>query len=221
MFDAHHWPRWGNDRVQESLRGQRDLYAHFNNQVLHLTNQGVTVSQIHNVYELPKSLQQRWVCRGYHGSVPHNARAVVNRYLGFFDPGQAGGDDGRLRPQIRDPPRHARSCQDRPRRRLRSGAREHDPGVIGGRPTSPAIGHWRGCPTLDRPGEIFRGLDRHIGAVGTIDPRSATRQHPPPHPRRETGLRIGARPRVRNGPRHRSDSSGRVVGAGRGQALPR
>ena len=53
--------------------------------MLHLANQGVTVNQIHNVYELPNSLQQRWDCRGYHGSVPHNARAVVNRYLGYWD----------------------------------------------------------------------------------------------------------------------------------------
>lgn len=85
MFGAHHWPRWGNARVQEVLRAQRDLYAHFNNQVLHLANRGVTVNQVHNVYELPKSLQQRWECRGYHGSVPHNARGVVNRYLGYWD----------------------------------------------------------------------------------------------------------------------------------------
>ena len=85
LFGAHHWPRWGNDRVQEILRAQRDLYAHFNNQVLHLANQGVTVNQIHNVYELPKSLQQKWECRGYHGSVQHNARGVVTRYLGFWD----------------------------------------------------------------------------------------------------------------------------------------
>ena len=35
MFASHHWPRWGNDRVQEVLRGQRDLYANINNQVLH------------------------------------------------------------------------------------------------------------------------------------------------------------------------------------------
>lgn len=85
MFTAHHWPRWGNDRVQDILRAQRDLYAHFNNQVLHLANQGVTINQIHNVYELPKSLQQKWECRGYHGSVQHNCRGVVNRYLGFWD----------------------------------------------------------------------------------------------------------------------------------------
>ena len=25
MFAAHHWPRWGNERIQQVLRGQRDL----------------------------------------------------------------------------------------------------------------------------------------------------------------------------------------------------
>ena len=85
MLASHHWPRWGNERVQEILRGQRDLYAHMNNQVLHLANQGVTINQIHKVYELPRSIQQKWDCRGYHGSPQHNARGVLNRYLGFWD----------------------------------------------------------------------------------------------------------------------------------------
>lgn len=85
MFASHHWPRWGNERIQEVLRGQRDLYAHMNNQVLHLANQGVTINQVHNVYELPKGLQEKWFCRGYHGSAQHNARGVVQRYLGFWD----------------------------------------------------------------------------------------------------------------------------------------
>src|SRR5215475_1037310 len=71
MFASHHWPRWGNDRM--------------NNQVLHLANQGVTINQIHNVYEVPKGLQEKWYCRGYHGSPQHNARGVVQRYLGFWD----------------------------------------------------------------------------------------------------------------------------------------
>jgi alkyl sulfatase BDS1-like metallo-beta-lactamase superfamily hydrolase len=85
MFASHHWPRWGNARVQEVLRGQRDLYAHMNNQVLHLANQGVTINEIHNVYRVPPSLQQQWFTRGYHGSPEHNARGVVQRYLGFWD----------------------------------------------------------------------------------------------------------------------------------------
>jgi alkyl sulfatase BDS1-like metallo-beta-lactamase superfamily hydrolase len=85
MFASHHWPRWGNARIQEVLRGQRDLYAHMNNQVLHLANQGVTINEIHNVYEVPKGLQSKWFCRGYHGSPQHNSRGVVQRYLGFWD----------------------------------------------------------------------------------------------------------------------------------------
>lgn len=85
MFASHHWPRWGNARVQEVLRAQRDLYAHMNNQVLHFANQGVTINEIHNVYEVPKSLQAKWHCRGYHGSPEHNSRGVIQRYLGFWD----------------------------------------------------------------------------------------------------------------------------------------
>jgi len=85
MFASHHWPRWGNERIQEVLRDQRDLYAHMNNQVLHLANQGVTINQIHNVYRLPESILRKWHCRGYHGSPEHNARGVVQRFLGFWD----------------------------------------------------------------------------------------------------------------------------------------
>jgi alkyl sulfatase BDS1-like metallo-beta-lactamase superfamily hydrolase len=85
LFYSHHWPRWGNERVQEVLRGQRDLYAHMNNHVLHLANQGVTINQIHNVYEQPQSLRDKWFNRGYHGSPEHNSRGTVQRYLGFWD----------------------------------------------------------------------------------------------------------------------------------------
>lgn len=85
MFASHHWPRWGNERVQEVMRAQRDLYANMNNQVLHLANQGVTINEVHNVYKLPKGLRDKWYCRGYHGSPEHNARGVIQRYLGFWD----------------------------------------------------------------------------------------------------------------------------------------
>lgn len=85
MFASHHWPRWGNARIQEVLRAQRDLYANLNNQVLHLANQGVTINQIHNVYTPPKSLLAQWHCRGYHGSFENNSRGVIQRFLGYWD----------------------------------------------------------------------------------------------------------------------------------------
>jgi len=85
MFASHSWPRWGNGRIQEVMRSQRDTYANLNNGVLHLANQGVTINQIHNEYKVPRSLQQQWSARSYHGSVEHNSRAVINRYLGYWD----------------------------------------------------------------------------------------------------------------------------------------
>lgn len=51
MFASHSWPRWGNARIQEVLRTQRDAYA----------NQGVTINEIHDVYQVPKALQQSWL----------------------------------------------------------------------------------------------------------------------------------------------------------------
>jgi len=85
MFASHSWPRWGNDRIQEVMRAQRDAYANLNNQTLHYANRGVTINEIHNVYEVPKSLQQQWAVRSYHGDVQNNVRGVVNRFLGHFD----------------------------------------------------------------------------------------------------------------------------------------
>jgi len=85
MFASHSWPRWGNDRVQEVMRAQRDAYAHLNNDVLNKANKGVTINEIHNVYKLPKSLEQNWAAHSYHGSEAHNSRAVINRYLGYWD----------------------------------------------------------------------------------------------------------------------------------------
>ena len=85
MFASHHWPRWGNERVQEVLRDQRDVYAHMNNQVLHHVNQGVTINEIHNVYKSPASLEKGWTTGFYHGSRENNSRGIVNYYLGHWD----------------------------------------------------------------------------------------------------------------------------------------
>ena len=85
MFASHHWPRWGNERIQEVMRNQRDLYANINNQSLFFANQGVTINQIQNVYETPTGIAKNWFNRGYHGSPEHNSRGVINRFLGYWD----------------------------------------------------------------------------------------------------------------------------------------
>jgi alkyl sulfatase BDS1-like metallo-beta-lactamase superfamily hydrolase len=85
MFASHSWPRWGNARIQEVMRVQRDTYANLNNQSLHYANLGVTINEIQNVYELPPSLWRQWPAHSYHGSEQHNSRGVINRFLGYWD----------------------------------------------------------------------------------------------------------------------------------------
>ena len=71
MFASHSWPRWGNARIQEVMRVQRDTYANLNNQSLHYANLGVTVNEIQNVYKLPDSLWKQWPAHSYHLSLIH------------------------------------------------------------------------------------------------------------------------------------------------------
>ncbi len=85
LVSSHNWPRWGNERIVEVMKAQRDAYANLNNQVLNLANQGITINEIHNEYKVPESLKRQWSVRQYHGSEFHNSRAVINRYLGYWD----------------------------------------------------------------------------------------------------------------------------------------
>ncbi len=84
-FASHHWPTWGRDRIRTYLTEQRDLYAYLHDQTLRLLNQGYVGSEIAEVLELPRTLEQAWHTRGYYGSLSHNVKAVYQRYLGWFD----------------------------------------------------------------------------------------------------------------------------------------
>jgi alkyl sulfatase BDS1-like metallo-beta-lactamase superfamily hydrolase len=85
VFAQHHWPRWGRERIVDFLAKQRDLYAYIHDQTLRLLNKGLVAGEIAEVLELPESLAREWHCRGYYGSLNHNAKAVYQRYLGWFD----------------------------------------------------------------------------------------------------------------------------------------
>lgn len=85
VFAQHHWPRWGQARIVDFLAKQRDLYAYVHDQTLRMLNKGLVASEIAETLELPESLSREWHCRGYYGSLSHNAKAVYQRYLGWFD----------------------------------------------------------------------------------------------------------------------------------------
>ncbi|MBO9695257.1 MAG: MBL fold metallo-hydrolase [Sphingopyxis sp.] len=93
MFAQHSWPSWGGDRIRTILADQRDMYTYLNNHALHLLNQGLTPTEIGDAMrDLPGELAQKWYARGYYGAVSFNARAVYQRYLGFYDANPANLD---------------------------------------------------------------------------------------------------------------------------------
>ncbi|MDD1793033.1 MBL fold metallo-hydrolase [Enterovibrio sp. ZSDZ42] len=85
MFASHSWPRWGEEEINHFLRKQRDMYGYIHDQALRMANHGVTINEIQDEFYVPDVLANEWYNRGYHGSYHRNAKAVINKYLGYFD----------------------------------------------------------------------------------------------------------------------------------------
>ncbi len=89
---AHSAPVWNNpetgvNEISEYMTLQRDNYGFIHNQSMRLANHGVTIHDVGREIEkiVPQSQLDTWHTNGYHGSYSHNARAVVNLYLGYHD----------------------------------------------------------------------------------------------------------------------------------------
>jgi alkyl sulfatase BDS1-like metallo-beta-lactamase superfamily hydrolase len=85
VFAQHHWPIWGNSGVVHFLSVQRDAYRFLHDQTLRLANRGLVPGEIAEKLGFPEELEREWSVRGLYGSVKHNAKAVYQRYLGWYD----------------------------------------------------------------------------------------------------------------------------------------
>jgi alkyl sulfatase BDS1-like metallo-beta-lactamase superfamily hydrolase len=85
LIGQHHWPTWGRERIARFLAMQRDLYKHVHDQTVRLMNHGWRPAEIAEALELPPELAREWSMRGYYGTVSHNAKAVYQRYLSWYD----------------------------------------------------------------------------------------------------------------------------------------
>jgi alkyl sulfatase BDS1-like metallo-beta-lactamase superfamily hydrolase len=85
VIAQHHWPIWGNERIVAFLKKQRDLYKFIHDQSVRLLNHGLTSTEIAEQLKLPASLANDWASRGYYGTLSHNAKAVYQFYLGWYD----------------------------------------------------------------------------------------------------------------------------------------
>ena len=84
-FQAHNWPHWGNDTVREYMLNTAAVYKYINDQTLTYINLGYTSDEISNMIQLPPELAKNWYTRQYYGTVPHDAKAVYQKYMGWYD----------------------------------------------------------------------------------------------------------------------------------------
>lgn len=85
VIAQHQWPTWGNQKIISYLSNQRDMFKFIHDQTLNLVNKGLTMSEIAETLTLPPGLANEWYNRGYYGSVSHNAKAVYQRYIGWYN----------------------------------------------------------------------------------------------------------------------------------------
>ncbi|MEH2502949.1 alkyl sulfatase BDS1-like metallo-beta-lactamase superfamily hydrolase [Bradyrhizobium sp. AZCC 1578] len=85
MCCQHHWPVWGQERIDAMIRQQRDLYKFAHDQTIRLMNHGLTAAEIAETIRLPASLEGAWHGRGYYGHIRHNVKAIYQKYLGWYD----------------------------------------------------------------------------------------------------------------------------------------
>ena len=83
-FGSHHWPIWGRTNIQDFLVKQRDTYKFIHDQTVRMMNEGATPREIAETLTLPPSLSQDFHNQGYYGTVSANAKAVYQRYMGWF-----------------------------------------------------------------------------------------------------------------------------------------
>lgn len=85
VFQSHNWPHWDNENIVEYLTNTAAVYKYINDQTLAYINAGYTSDEIANMIELPEKLNKVWYTRQYYGTVAHNAKAVYQKYMGWYD----------------------------------------------------------------------------------------------------------------------------------------
>ncbi|MED4224413.1 alkyl/aryl-sulfatase [Neobacillus cucumis] len=85
IFGAHNWARFENTNCLHYLEKQRDMYQYLNDQTLRLINQGYTLEEVGRMVQFPKSLSDEWYTSSFYGTVNHNAKAVYQKYMGWYN----------------------------------------------------------------------------------------------------------------------------------------
>ncbi|MCA1660638.1 MAG: MBL fold metallo-hydrolase [Novosphingobium sp.] len=85
IASSHCWPVFGRAEGARWLAGHRDNYRYLHDQTVRLMNRGETMDEIAEAVVQPPQIAGQWANRGYYGTYRHNAKAIYQHYLGWYD----------------------------------------------------------------------------------------------------------------------------------------
>lgn len=87
VISSHCWPVFGREAGTAWLSAQRDNYRWLHDQTVRRMNRGETMAEIAEALEAapPPGNSTEWSTRGYYGTISHNAKAIYQFYLGWYD----------------------------------------------------------------------------------------------------------------------------------------
>lgn len=87
VISSHCWPVFGRDEGTAWLSAQRDNYRWLHDQTVRRMNRGETMDEIAEALEKspPPGNSTEWSTRGYYGTISHNAKAIYQFYLGWYN----------------------------------------------------------------------------------------------------------------------------------------
>jgi len=87
ICSSHNWPHFGNKNCLQYLGLQRDVYRYMTNATLNLINKGYTIDEVGRMLEsnIPDNIHNEWCNHGFYGTFNHNAKAIYQKYLGWYD----------------------------------------------------------------------------------------------------------------------------------------
>lgn len=86
-FQSHNWPHWkskGTD-IRNYIIETAAIYKYIHDQTLLYMNMGYKMNEVADMLVLPRAMQKNWTLKPFYGTPIHNAKAVYQKYLGWYD----------------------------------------------------------------------------------------------------------------------------------------
>lgn len=98
IFQSHNWPHWGENTTQKDGKQKvptvnirnfiietAAIYKYIHDQTLLYMNMGYKMNEVADMLVLPRKMQKNWTLKPFYGTPVHNAKAVYQKYLGWYD----------------------------------------------------------------------------------------------------------------------------------------